>query len=69
MTLLLLTVALLAQPSPAGCRTLEHRGFDFWIDSWEVRTTDGRVPGANLVTSELGGRPSNAGPACAASAA
>lgn len=44
---------LAAQTAP--CTSDDHRAFDFWIGSWEVRTPDGRVAGHNTIERAMGG--------------
>ena len=38
-----------------SCTAAEHRQFDFWLGEWKVRTPDGKLAGANSITSEYGG--------------
>jgi hypothetical protein len=54
---LVLVVALpsWAHGQQPACRTAEHRSFDFWVGSWEVRTPDGRVAGYNRIREAMGG--------------
>lgn len=59
-TVLWLAAAILpfhaaAQAPPDACGSLEHRAFDFWVGSWEVRAPDGRVVGHNTIQSRMGG--------------
>jgi len=44
-----------AAPSPAPCRSAEHRQFDFWIGHWEVARPDGKPAGTNRIESVFGG--------------
>jgi hypothetical protein len=37
------------------CRGPEHRQFDFWIGTWEVRSGDGTLQGHNEIRSVAGG--------------
>jgi hypothetical protein len=39
----------------AACDTPAHRGFDFWLGEWEVRTPDGKLAGVNRIEREYGG--------------
>jgi len=39
----------------APCASDDHRAFDFWLGSWEVRTPDGRVAGYNTIERAMGG--------------
>lgn len=43
------------QPGAGPCAGPEHRQFDFWVGTWEVRTEDGHPAGTNRVTREFGG--------------
>jgi hypothetical protein len=43
---------------PAGataCAAPEHRGFDFWLGEWQVRTPDGKLAGTNRIEREYDG--------------
>lgn len=37
------------------CRGLEHREFDFWVGSWEVRSAEGELLGHNEIRRVAGG--------------
>ncbi|MCB9649511.1 MAG: hypothetical protein H6730_23360 [Deltaproteobacteria bacterium] len=37
------------------CQSEAHRGLDFWLGEWTVRTRDGEVAGTNVITRDLGG--------------
>ena len=50
--LLLLTGSAYAAPA---CEGPEFRAFDFWLGEWKVRTSDGKLAGANAITREYGG--------------
>lgn len=39
----------------AACAAPEHRGFDFWLGEWQVRTPDGRLAGTNRIDREYDG--------------
>ena len=39
----------------SACEAPAHRAFDFWLGEWQVRTTDGKLAGANRIESEYGG--------------
>lgn len=39
----------------AACADAPFRDFDFWVGTWEVRSTDGTLAGTNRITSEEGG--------------
>jgi len=39
---------------PLHCTAAEHRQFDFWIGSWEVRNGAGKLEGTDRVTREYG---------------
>jgi hypothetical protein len=43
-----------ASAAPA-CQAPEHRQFDFWVGTWEVRTPDGKLAGHNRIEREYGG--------------
>ena len=44
------------QPDPRPpCATPEHRQFDFWLGTWDVRTPDGKRAGANTIRLTLSG--------------
>ena len=34
---------------PPSCAAAEHRQFDFWIGSWDVYQTDGKLAGQSLI--------------------
>ncbi len=51
--LLLLPASVWGQEKP--CTSSDHRSFDFWLGSWDVRAPDGSTAGHNDVTSEMGG--------------
>jgi len=38
-----------------ACEAAAHRGFDFWLGEWQVRTPDGKLAGANRIESEYDG--------------
>jgi len=44
-----------ASAQKAGCNAAEHRQFDFWIGSWEVRDPNGKLVGRNRIAKEHGG--------------
>ncbi len=44
-----------ASAQGAPCATPEHRAFDFWAGTWEVRRPDGQVVGHNRIERTLGG--------------
>ncbi len=45
-----------AFPASAGaCAAPEHRGFDFWLGEWQVRTPDGKLAGTNRIDREYDG--------------
>jgi len=51
-------LVLCAVPAPvwsqaAPCASDEHRAFDFWEGSWEVRVPDGRLAGHNTIEASL----------------
>lgn len=53
-------LVLCAIPAPAWsqgapCTGEEHRAFDFWEGSWEVRVPDGRLAGHNTIEASLNG--------------
>ena len=48
----LLIVALLSSNAHAACDSDPHRAFDFWIGTWEVRTTEGQLAGTNTISAE-----------------
>ena len=51
-----LVVALMSPPAGAGsCDSASHRGFDFWLGHWEVRTPDGKLAGTNRIEREYDG--------------
>lgn len=37
------------------CRGLEHREFDFWVGTWEVRSAEGELLGHNEIRRVAGG--------------
>jgi hypothetical protein len=39
----------------AACAAPEHRGFDFWLGEWQVRTPDGKLAGTNRIEREYDG--------------
>ena len=39
----------------AACDAPEHRGFDFWLGEWQVRTPDGKLAGVNRIAREYDG--------------
>lgn len=39
----------------ASCSAPEHRAFDFWIGTWEVRDSDGEIVGHNAIRRVAGG--------------
>lgn len=43
------------QPPPRACAGPEHRQFDFWLGTWEVRDREGRTVGVNRIEAILGG--------------
>lgn len=43
------TRAEVAPRTAQRCEAAEHRQFDFWVGSWEVRNPDGRVVGHNEI--------------------
>lgn len=43
------------EPTAERCRSPEHRQFDFWIGTWEVRDTAGQVTGHNEIRRVAGG--------------
>jgi hypothetical protein len=58
----LLTVTLLAtmgiaaaQAADAPCGAPEHRQFDFWLGTFEVRTADDKLAGHNVIELTLDG--------------
>lgn len=53
----LLALGLFAFPptSRAACEGAEHRQFDFWLGTWEVRGPKGNVAGTNRIEKEQGG--------------
>ena len=58
VTLLLLFLQTAAAGAPAtasACAAAEFRQFDFWIGDWEVRSAQGKLLGANRITSILSG--------------
>lgn len=38
-----------------ACDTPDHRAFDFWVGSWEVRAADGSVAGYNTIQRKMDG--------------
>jgi hypothetical protein len=44
-----------AVEAPPPCAGGEYRQFDFWLGSWEVKTSDGSVAGTNAIDSILNG--------------
>jgi hypothetical protein len=44
-----------AVEAPPPCAGGEYRQFDFWLGSWEVKTSDGNVAGTNAIDSILNG--------------
>ena len=51
-----LLAASLAVPALAApCDAPEHRGFDFWLGEWDVRTPDGKLAGVNRIVRGYGG--------------
>jgi hypothetical protein len=44
-----------AAPIAERCRAPEHRGFDFWIGTWEVRDRAGELLGHNEIRRVAGG--------------
>jgi hypothetical protein len=44
-----------AAAEPPACAAAEHRQFDFWVGTWEVRRTDGALAGRNTITRAHGG--------------
>ena len=57
--LLLLWTPVSSLLSQAGdecpCCTAEHRAFDFWVGTWEVRLADGTPAGVNRIVKSEGG--------------
>lgn len=53
--LLLLPLPDVAAQGDAGCETLDHRAFDFWVGDWEVSTTDGQPIGRSAISIRLDG--------------
>ena len=43
------------QQPPPSCAGATHRGFDFWIGTWDVFNPQGRQVGMNTITPELNG--------------
>jgi len=43
------------QAAEKPCTAPEHRQFDFWLGSWEVRDPQGKVVGSNRISSILNG--------------
>lgn len=53
-----LTIGVVLSASAHGapaCEAPEHRGFDFWLGEWEVRSADGKLAGTNSIKREYGG--------------
>jgi hypothetical protein len=43
------------EPILKACQGIEHRQFDFWLGSWEVTDTTGKVVGSNEITRVANG--------------
>jgi len=44
-----------ADPAASKCAEPRFHDFDFWIGEWNVRDADGKVAGANTISSEANG--------------
>jgi hypothetical protein len=56
LLLFVLQAVVAGTPGPASaCAAAEYRQFDFWIGDWEVRSAQGKLLGANRITSILSG--------------
>ncbi len=45
-----------AQPAPSrACAGPSHRGFDFWVGTWDVYLPDGSKAGENVIEAIAGG--------------
>jgi hypothetical protein len=58
--ILAVVLVLMAIPAPAWsqgspCTGEDHRAFDFWAGTWEVRAPDGRLVGHNTIAASLQG--------------
>jgi len=49
------SAAMEEEPILEACSGAEHRQFDFWIGSWEVTDTAGKVVGTNQITRVANG--------------
>lgn len=49
IVLLFSSAMLSAQTPKCACCTEDHAAFDFWIGTWEVTDTKGKVVGANTI--------------------
>ena len=47
--------AVAPTPTPIPCSAAEHRQFDFWVGTWEVRGPKGKIAGTNRIESILEG--------------
>ena len=54
LTLAFAASAAAQQPRPA-CDAPEHRQFDFWLGSFQVRTADDQLAGHNVIETTLSG--------------
>ncbi|GAB2700723.1 hypothetical protein Q4574_12560 [Aliiglaciecola sp. 3_MG-2023] len=52
---LLFIFTLLSFCSSAACRKDVHRQFDFWLGTWDVYSTQGKIVGVNKITQLLDG--------------
>jgi hypothetical protein len=43
------------QTFAGACDSSEHRQFDFWLGTWQVRTPDGKLAGTNRIEREYDG--------------
>ena len=43
------------QQAPPNCAAAPHRGFDFWIGTWDVFNPQGQQVGMNTITPDLNG--------------
>ncbi|MFA3791952.1 hypothetical protein AB6T38_12610 [Aliiglaciecola sp. SL4] len=52
---LLFILTLVSFCSSAACNGPIHRQFDFWLGTWDVYSTQGKIIGVNKITSQLNG--------------
>lgn len=49
------TFALIQPAPPPACEGAPYDDFDFWVGSWDVYDTNGKLAGRNVISEEEGG--------------